>query len=422
MFHSEAWRAPVQLRQIRTPVRRTRGPDWQQMVRRTPRHDRISGIRGPQRALIDANRHMPADRRFLSVTALLVSLAQVLLSGCVSLPTADELRRAPSPHLSSGAPAGIIDGRSGFRRLYCESLEEHPEDPAAPVSCDFWLHRMDDEPPEAAPAQAAVSSPLQVLLVTGAFSECFGDDARPFGAAVEPLRDHGYRVDTVVVGGRSGTAHNAREIAAYLEQWPIRENVPLVLIGYSKGTSDILQFLVDFPDHAGRVSAVVSVAGSVGGSPLAKTYDGLYKFLFSHLPSGHCPPGDGDVVHSLRPDVRDQWLQDNELPSHVRYYSLAAFTTRERVARALVPSWETLLKHDRHNDGQLLVGDALIPGSTLLGYLDADHWAVALDIEDESPLLAHRKTDAHFPHLALLQAILLQVAIDTATSITGSGS
>jgi hypothetical protein len=73
-----------------------------------------------------------------------------------------------------------------------------------------------------------------------------------------------------------------------------------------------------------------------------------------------------------------------------------------------------LQEHSCHNDGQLLVQDALIPGSTLLGYLDADHWAVALDIEDESPLLAHRKTDAHFPHLALLQAILLQVTTDVA--------
>jgi hypothetical protein len=49
----------------------------------------------------------------------------------------------------------------------------------------------------------------------------------------------------------------------------------------------------------------------------------------------------------------------------------------------------------------------------LLGYLDADHWAVALDIEDESPLLAHRGVDARFPHLALLHAILLQVTNDT---------
>jgi dienelactone hydrolase len=275
---------------------------------------------------------------------------------------------------------------------------------------------MDDEPAGEAPRQAG-AAPLQVLLVTGAFSECFGDDARPFGSAIGPLRDQGHRIETIVVGGRSGTAHNAAEISAFLQQWPVQPDVPLVLIGYSKGTSDILQFLVDFPGPASRVDAVVSIAGSVGGSPLADTFDGLYDLLFSHLPSGHCPPGDGDVIDSLRPEVRDQWLRDNPLPLHVRYYSLAAFTTRDRVATALATPWKSLLKHDRRTDGQLLAEDALIPGSTLLGYLDADHWAVALHIEHESPLLAHREQDARFPQLALMQAVLQQVAIDTSGAI-----
>lgn len=363
---------------------------------------------------------MQVDRCPIFRVFALAIAASLLLVGCVSMPTKDELRRAPSPHLTSQAPAGIADGRPGFRRLFCESLEEHPGDAQSRVSCEFWLHRLDDEPPGPETWQPAVSSPLQVLLVTGAFSECFGEDARPFGSAIGPLRDRGHRIDTIVVGGRSGTAHNAREIAEFFEQWPVQPDIPLVLVGYSKGTSDILQFLVDFPGHASKVAAIVSVAGSVGGSPLAATFDGLYDFLFSHLPSGHCPPGDGEVVDSLRTDVRDQWLHDNELPSHVRYYSLGAFTTHDRIARALVPSWKSLLKHGRRNDGQLLVHDALIPGSTLLGYLDADHWAVALDIEDESPLLAHRKTDAQFPHLALLQAVLQQVAIDTTGSVAGA--
>jgi hypothetical protein len=100
------------------------------------------------------------------------------------------------------------------------------------------------------------------------------------------------------------------------------------------------------------------------------------------------------------------------LPASINYYSIAAFTTHDRVARSLVVSWETLLKYEHRNDGQLLAHDALIPGSTLLGYLDADHWAVALDIEDESPLLAHRDEEAQFPHRALLHAILRQLAAD----------
>jgi hypothetical protein len=352
---------------------------------------------------------MPVQSRQILRLFALGLAANLALAGCVSMPTTEELRRAPPPHLAPGAPGGIVDGRAGFRRLFCDSLQQQSEGDGPPVGCDFWLHRLDDEPAAAELQRPPTSTPMQVLLVSGAFSECFGKYARPFHSAVGPLRDRGYRVDTIMVGGRSGTEHNAREIADYLEAWPARPGMPLVLIGYSKGTSDILQFLVDFPEHAQQVDAVVSVAGSVGGSPLADDFDGLYEFLFSHLPSGHCPPGDGDVLHSLRTDVRDEWLRENALPAGVDYYSIAAFTTHERIARALEATWEILLKRSRRNDGQLLAHDALIPNSTLLGYLNADHWAVALDIEDESPLLAHRDVDAQFPHFALLQAILHQL-------------
>ncbi|MGW8367442.1 MAG: hypothetical protein ACWGPN_02040, partial [Gammaproteobacteria bacterium] len=291
-------------------------------------------------------------------TLALASSAGLALCACASLPTDDELLRAPSPHLAADAPAGVVDGRGAFRPLFCDALEAYPEEAGAPVPCEFWLHRLDDEPDEISPPQPLPWPSLQVLLVTGAFSECFGDEARPFASALPSLRNSGVRIDTIVVGGRSGTEHNAREIAEYLEAWPVRPEVPLVLIGYSKGTSDILQFLVDFPEAARQVDAVVSVAGSVSGSRLADKFDGLYDFMFSHLPSGHCPPGDGDVVHSLRTEVRQTWLRENELPGGVDYYSIAAFTTRERVAWALVPSWEALLDQDRRNDGQVVARDA----------------------------------------------------------------
>ena len=210
-----------------------------------------------------------------------------------------------------GAPAGIVDRREEFRHFFCDSLREYPGDAGSAVSCDFWLHRLDDEPARAAHAQPAVSPPVQALVVTGAFSECFGEDARPFGTAIDPLRERGHRIDTIVVGGRSGTAQNAREIAEYVEQWQVRPDLPLVLIGYSKGTSDILQFLVDFPGHASRVDAVVSIAGSVGGSPLAESFEGLYELMFSKLPSGHCRNVHSKSRHNqIRPirPFQQSWL------------------------------------------------------------------------------------------------------------------
>ena len=185
-----------------------------------------------------------------------------------------------------------------------------------------------------------------------------------------------------------------------------------MLVGYSKGANDILQFLVDYPEEAAQVDAVVSVAGAIYGSPLADVFSAAYRLLFSHLPMSRCESGDSKVVESLKPDIRVAWMTKARLPEDIRYYSLAAFTTRDRVASALVPSWKYLLRRDQRTDGQLLARDALIPRSTLLGYLNADHWAVAMEIELELEHLAHRRNLNQFPHKALLDAILRFVADD----------
>ena len=359
-------------------------------------------------------RHMNVKkwRHLRDIRAALVACILLCTAACVSLPDTDELLRAPSPHLSSEAPAGITDERARFRGYFCAELER-ATDRGNATTCDDWLHRLPDEIANA-PKAGSARRPLQALFVTGAFSECFGESARPFASAIAELAGSGDDFGTIVVGGRSGTAHNAGQIAEFLGSWPTSNEKPLVLFGYSKGTSDILQFIVDYPELASRVSAVVSIAGSVGGSPLADNDSSIYDLLFSHLPSSHCEIGDGHVVDSLRTDTRGQWLAANPLPGHIRYFSLVAFTTRERVARALVPSWELLLGHSRRNDGQLLPVHALLPQSSLLAYLNADHWAVALELENEHEFLGGRPDSTPFPHTALLSATLRLVGQELA--------
>ena len=340
-------------------------------------------------------------------------LVLALLGACTTLPEAEELTQAPAPHLEPGAPDGIVDERDQFRELFCAALEKRRERDGEPTACDAWLHRIDDEPVGALdPTPDSRTQPLEVIFVTGAFSECFGDVARPFQSSIGELAADGHRFQTIVVDGRSGTETNAAEIALQIAKLPADPGIPRILVGYSKGTSDILQFLVDFPTFAERVDAVVSVAGSVRGSPLAEHYEGAYDLFISHFPMGHCDAGDGQLLHSLRSDVRTKWLNENPLPGQVRYYSIAAFTTHDFVARGLGHTWKNLLRHDRRNDGQLLPQDALIPGSTLLGYVNADHWAVALDLESELEFIAHRHNPVTFPRTALIEAILDYVGSD----------
>lgn len=316
----------------------------------------------------------------------------------------------PGPHAALPAAGALVDGRARFRDIFCAVLERNPGPDGSRRPCSAWLWSLSDDPPvERRPLPDPDLTP-SVFLVTGAFSECLGDDARPFNEAAAGLAEAGYRISTIVVSGRSGSEYNARQIAERLTTEMPGQDRPVVFIGYSKGANDILQFLVSYPELASRVTAVVSVAGAIGGTPITAQAAGIYDALLDRVPSSRCPPGDGKVIDSLSVRARQAWLAANPLPQHVQYFAIAAFTTRERMAATLVPAWRLLLAHDPRADGQLLARDALIPGATLLGYADADHWSVALDVEKLHPLLGSRRDAVPFPRAALLEAILLQVA------------
>jgi hypothetical protein len=80
------------------------------------------------------------------------------------------------------------------------------------------------------------------------------------------------------------------------------------------------------------------------------------------------------------------------------------------MARALSLTADVLASIDPRNDGQILASDAIIPGSTVLGYANADHWAVAIAIEDQFSLFAGRPgVTEPFPADVLFEAMVLFV-------------
>lgn len=352
-------------------------------------------------------------------------LLVVLLGGCAAAPTATELTEKAIQFANvEGAPPAS-DGRARFRAAFCASLRADGVAPDDDFTCARWLWRLPDEP-AAAGADREAAGPgaprlaytnAAVFVVTGAFSECVGEQGRPFIAGVARLRETGTRVETIVVSGRSGNGNNARQIAAAIEHAKLSENQRIVLVGYSKGALDILHFLVDFPLLAPRVDAVVSVGGPIFGTPLADAVDSAYSTLVARLPYEKCPPGDGQVIHSLKPETAGGWVAENPLPANVRYYSLAAFTTRKHIARSLVPTWKYLNRFDLRNDGQVIAADALIPGATLLGFANADHWGVAESIEKIHPFIAGRPDPRPFPLEQLFLSIVRFVLDDPAAGV-----
>ena len=70
--------------------------------------------------------------------------------------------------------------------------------------------------------------------------------------------------------GRLSSERNARSVRDALMALPHEDAAGrVVLLGYSKGIVDILEAVVSYPEIRPRVAAVVSLAGAVGGSPLA---------------------------------------------------------------------------------------------------------------------------------------------------------
>jgi pimeloyl-ACP methyl ester carboxylesterase len=180
----------------------------------------------------------------------------------------------------------------------------------------------------------------------------------------------------------------------------------LVLVGYSKGAPDILEAVVAYPELQQRVSAVVSVAGAVGGTPPADAFEQSTLNLLQIFPGAECGPGDEGAMESLTPAVRKRWLASHPLPESIRYYSIVTYPHTDNISSILKPSYDMLSQVDSRNDSQMIFYDQLIPGSVLLGYLNADHWAVAIPLNRNHPFIAQFVDKNAFPREILAEAIV----------------
>ncbi len=350
--------------------------------------------------------------------SLLPIVTALWASGCATVSSDMELR-ATTAVLPSPRQGVEADGRARFRGLFCALADSHgvPQTRSGDA-CEALLWRLADEP---ASERDMVPPPLDTRLqvvVGGAFSDCFGTASIAYRDGITALEASGLQITEVAISGRSSAGYNAKAIAEAMKDIPAG---PVVLLGYSKGSVDILEFLAHYPELAARVKAVISVAGPVFGSELAERGDWAYDVFLERAFSGRCNPGDGGVLHSLLPDVRLQWLAAHPLPENIRFYSLLAFTSSEHMARALGISWKILGATDSRNDGQITIAEGVLPGSTLLGYANADHWGVAIDIEEELSFLAERADPAPYPRALMFEALIRFVSGDLRAQAGGAG-
>lgn len=304
--------------------------------------------------------------------------------------------------------AGITDQRARFREIFCAVQQDHgwrlPDD----RPCDQALQRLSDEPlPHGRPVYLGNARlPIRLVIIPGLMEECVSNFSQPFSDARPHVEALGFKTDMIMVNGLAGSTHNAAQIHEAIEQMPAMPDEKLVFIAYSKGAADILEALGRYPDLGNRTSAVVTLAGVVSGTPIADSIPDTLKKLADFVFEGKCPPGEGQAFESLTRKERLAWLSANRLPASVRYYSLAAFSDRDGISLILRPTYDELSLVDPRNDSQVVFHDSLVPGGTLLGYLNADHWAVAMPFNRDHPTLSSMFiTHNAFPREVLLEAI-----------------
>lgn len=314
----------------------------------------------------------------------------------------------------------VEDDRGRFREVFCAVLEEHGQDLPDYRDCSEALRTT-------GPEEGVTGEPVSLgeteadyltLLVPGLGWNCFESWLDLSYSGPKHVARFGYDVRVVPVDGLSSTANNARMIRDYVANLPPADaERPIILSGYSKGAPDILEAVVTYPELAERVAAVVSLAGSVRGSPLAEDASQAQANMLSMVPGSTCEKedGDNDAVNSLKPAVRNAWLEENPLPANIRYYSVVTYPEEDRVSWALKNSYILLGEKDIRNDTQVIVFDQMVPGSKVAAVVNADHWAVAVPVTRTHPLIGGTLVDKNdYPREAFLEAMLRYLEEDLA--------
>jgi hypothetical protein len=361
----------------------------------------------------------PFDRPRQRPRLAWLTLGMLLLAGCGATPLLPFSTDTPPLVLMPAAQAGVDDQRARFREIYCAVLRSQAATLPDHRPCEDALTRLDPEPPGSGRSVDLGPSGhrLVAAVVPGVGYGCIESWLQTQGTTAVQVRKHGFDLVMLKVDALSGVERNARQVRDQLMTMPMPAGAPrIVLVGYSKGAPDMLEAVVRYPEIRSRIAAVVSVAGAVGGSPLANDAEQYQADLLRHFPGATCDSGDGGAVASLRPAVRKAWLAANPLPREVRFYSLVTLPQPERISSVLQGSYTKLSRVDGRNDSQLIFYDQVVPGSTLLGYANADHWAVVVPIARSHDTLASMFVSQNaYPREALLEATLRFVEEDLHT-------
>ena len=355
-----------------------------------------------------------------SARASLALLLTGILAACSSAPATPPIDTERDLNRVIAAQ-NLTDERGRFREYLCAVLDEHGRDQPDFRYCDQALRTLGPEAGgtgEPIPMEVSRAGYL-LLFVPGLGWNCFDEWLHRTDSTAKHVARKGYDMRQIPVDGLSSSASNARLIRDFVTALPEEEAArAIILVGYSKGTPDILEALALYPELAERVRAVISLSGAVRGSPLARDANQAMANMLTMVPGAECEEGDGDneAVASLLPEVRERWLATHALPHSVRYYSVVTFPEPEQVSLVLKSHYAQLSNIDPRNDSQVIIFDQILPDSTLVAFVNADHWAMAVPVAREHGVLGNTLVNHNdYPREAFMEALFRFVEEDLAS-------
>lgn len=293
-----------------------------------------------------------------------------------------------------------------FAGVFCSVLAANP-DTGEWGACGQYLEGAAAVKPA---TLGALDTKYHVVIVPGFLSSCFSETPA-FSKGQKSLQTRNVVVDLIPVPNDASSA-NAKLIATTLHTMIGKDPRKVILVGYSKGSPDIYEMLTTNPDLRGNIAAFISVAGAIGGSPVADTIPGQADQWIQKFNMKGCQGDINSGFKSLSRSVRQAYLNANP-SAGVPTYSIVAQSTKDSTSTSLMESWTILGSMGSVEDGQLLKPDAIVPESKFLGGAIADHFAIALPFEDSTDgTIKKGMNKNHYPRAALLEALVRFVEAD----------
>lgn len=209
----------------------------------------------------------------------------------------------------------------------------------------------------------------------------------------------------------------------------------VILVGYSKGATDALTFLVQNPEYRERIRALVGWAPIFGGSYIADEIDlrvedadkesqtlrgPIAKLLRQIVPvvqmdrvSSRLDEYDvSGAVHDITTDVRRHYLADHL--EEINALALPTFTIEGVTSLREVPYYQAmgvlqLNSHDKNNDMFLTVGQTRLPvaHANSLASFRGHHWDLAYDPFPWFTRMGSLNVDHKFARYPAMSAMLL---------------